>query len=70
MLDLSVSSKMNAEMDFLSHLFEIGRETAEDWVKTTWPKVGKASTWVPSEIFEESLRPAHLGDRSGQRRVR
>jgi NTE family protein len=70
MLNLSVSSKMNAEMDFLSHLFEIGRETAEDWVKTTWPKVGKASTWVPSEIFEESLRPAHLGDRSGQRRVR
>jgi NTE family protein len=60
MLGLSVSSKMNAEMEFLSHLFEIGRAAAEDWVKTAWPEVGKSSTWFPREIFEESLKPAHL----------
>jgi NTE family protein len=69
MLGLSVSSKMNAEMDFLSHLFEIGRETAEAWVKTTWPEVGRSSTWRPREIFEESLRPAHLGDGYARRMV-
>ena len=60
MSQLSVSSKMNTEMAFLDHLFEIGRDTAETWIKTDWPQVGKTSTWRPAEIFEESLQPAHL----------
>jgi len=59
---LGVSSKMNAEMAFLEHLFEIGYETADAWVKSAWPEVGKASTWRPREIFEESLKPAHLAE--------
>lgn len=62
MCKLSVSSKMNAEMAFLDHLFEIGRKTAEEWLKTAWPDVGKMSTWRPREIFEESLEPAHLAE--------
>ncbi|MEL7013131.1 MAG: patatin-like phospholipase family protein [Pseudomonadota bacterium] len=60
MCDLSVSSKMNAEMAFLEHLFEIGWTTADAWVNSAWPKVGKTSTWRPKEVFEESLKPAHL----------
>jgi NTE family protein len=62
MCGLSVSSKMNAETAFLDHLFALGRETADDWVKTVWPDVGKAPTWHPREIFEESLKPAHLAE--------
>ena len=62
MCDLSVSSKMNTEMAFLDHLFEIGRAAAEEWIKTDWPEVGKTSTWRPAEIFEESLQPAHLAE--------
>lgn len=62
MCDLSVSSKMNAEMAFLDHLFEIGHEAADAWVQTAWPEVGKSSTWRPREIFEESLEPAHLAE--------
>lgn len=60
--DLGVSSKMNAEMDFLEYLFEIGQKTADDWVKSAWPDVGKTSTWRPREVFEESLQPAHLAE--------
>ena len=62
MCRLSVSSKMNAEMAFLEYLFEIGRETADEWIKVSWTDVGKSSTWRPIEIFEESLQPAHLAD--------
>ncbi len=62
MCNLGVSSKMNAEMAFLDHLFEIGRETADEWVNSKWSDVGKTATWRPREIFEESLQPAHLAE--------
>ncbi|MEM6480453.1 MAG: patatin-like phospholipase family protein [Pseudomonadota bacterium] len=62
MCELGVSSKMNAEMAFLEHLFEIGRDAADAWVTSAWPDVGKTSTWRPKEIFEESLQPAHLAE--------
>ncbi len=62
MCALSVSSKMNAEKEFLDYLFKIGRDTAERWVREAYPSVGKESTWRPREIFEESLKPAHLAE--------
>lgn len=60
MSELRVSSKMNTEMEFLECLFELGRDTTEEWIKTTWSDVGKKTTWRAKEIFEESVRPAHL----------
>lgn len=67
MTGLSVSSKMNAEMAFLEHLFAIGHEAADEWVRTAWPDVGKVSTWQPKEILEESIQPAHLDTRNDRR---
>lgn len=62
MCGYDVASKMNAEMVFLEHLFGLGRETAESWVQSAWPQVGHTTTWRPREIFEESLKPAHLAE--------
>lgn len=44
MRDLSVSSKLNANWDFLMHLFDIGREKADKWVDAHLAKVGKESS--------------------------
>lgn len=62
MLDLSVSSKLNAERAFLEHLHELGRKTAEAWIAAHWEDVGKKTTWRPRFVYEESLKPAHLSD--------
>jgi NTE family protein len=42
--DLNASSKMNAEWEFLRHLFEVGRQVAEDWLKTHFDAIGRRST--------------------------
>lgn len=44
MRDLTVSSKLNANWDFLMHLFEIGRAKADMWVDAHIDKVGKESS--------------------------
>lgn len=41
---LGWSSKLNSEWEFLSHLFEQGRETADKWIKTHYDDVGVKST--------------------------
>lgn len=64
MARLSVSSKMNAEKEFLDFLFGLGRASAEEWIGAHYHDLGSKSTWIPSEIFEESLRPAHLAEGS------
>ena len=60
MLKLSVASKMNAEISFLRRLFELGRRTAEDWLREHGDAVGVRSTWIPAFVVEESRSPAHL----------
>ena len=52
MRSLSVSSKLNANWDFLMHLFEIGREKADAWVEAHLAKVGKESS---TDIGEKYL---------------
>jgi NTE family protein len=42
--ELSGSSKMNADWKFLTHLFNIGRERADVWVKDNFDRVGQEST--------------------------
>jgi len=44
MRNLNVSSKLNANWDFLMHLFEIGRSKADAWVEAHLDKVGKESS--------------------------
>ena len=60
MLGLGVSSKMNAEWAFLTHLRDRGREAAEAWLAKNFDNLGTRSTLDLSWVIEESLRPAHL----------
>ena len=60
MLALGVSSKLNAEWAFLTHLRDRGRETAQDWLARHYDDIGTRNTLDLSWIFDESLRPAHL----------
>ena len=41
---LSGSSKMNADWKFLMHLFNIGRERADQWLAANFDRVGIEST--------------------------
>lgn len=44
MRGLGVSSKMNAESDFIEYLFRLGRLTADKWLKTSKADIGHRST--------------------------
>ena len=41
---MNASSKMNAEWDFLTHLRDIGRETADQWLDENFDCIGKESS--------------------------
>jgi NTE family protein len=60
MLKLRVSSKMNAEWAFLTHLRDQGRKAAKDWLARHFDDLGVRSTLDLSWVFSESLKPAHL----------
>jgi NTE family protein len=60
MLSLGVSSKLNAEWAFLTHLRDCGRTTAKEWLSRHIDDLGARNTLDLSWIFDESLRPAHL----------
>ena len=51
MRGLGVSSKLNARMDFLLHLKEIGRGVAERWLDTHYDAIGERSTIDIQEKF-------------------
>jgi len=51
MRGLGVSSKLNARMDFLLHLKEIGREVADRWIASHFDAVGRRSTIDIKEMF-------------------
>lgn len=53
---LSASSKMNSGLDFLLHLRDLGRKSAENWIKTNFAALGERSTFDPETLFEESIR--------------
>ncbi|MEL6243684.1 MAG: patatin-like phospholipase family protein, partial [Pseudomonadota bacterium] len=44
MRPLGASSKLNSEWAFLTHLFEIGRDAADKWLKTNFDRIGHEST--------------------------
>ena len=51
---LGASSKLNAEWDFLSHLFDIGRETAAAWLDRNYDALGVRSTLDTRKLFQDS----------------
>lgn len=50
--ELGASSKMNAEWAFLTHLRDLGRETAERWLDTHFDSVGEKSTVDLRAMFQ------------------
>jgi len=48
---LGASSKMNAEWAFLTHLRDLGRETAAVWLAKNFASIGKKSTVDLTEVF-------------------
>ena len=44
MCGLGVSSKLNPDWDFLTHLRDVGRARAEDWLALNYGRVGREST--------------------------
>ncbi|WP_355661189.1 patatin-like phospholipase family protein [Halomonas salifodinae] len=55
--DLSASSKMNAEWDFLTRLFEQGRAWADDWLAEHFEAIGQRSTFDLDRLFSDTFRP-------------
>lgn len=53
---LGVSSKLNAEWEFLLHLCNIGRRAAGDWLDRHAEAVGERSTFDFAALFTDSLR--------------
>jgi NTE family protein len=51
MRGLGVSSKLNARMDFLLHLKEIGRQVADRWIADHFDAIGQRSTIDIREKF-------------------
>ncbi|MEM8792678.1 MAG: patatin-like phospholipase family protein [Pseudomonadota bacterium] len=52
MRPLEASSKLNAEWKFLRHLFEIGRDAADGWLKENFDSLGNRSTVNIRQMFQ------------------
>ncbi len=51
MKDLGVSSKLNAEREFLQFLHDKGRLAATDWLETSFDKIGRESSIDIAEVY-------------------
>jgi len=60
LIPLGASSKMNAEWAFLTHLRDLGRETATQWLETHFDDVGVRSTVDLRAMFAD-IGPQHQG---------
>jgi NTE family protein len=59
-MPLGASSKVNAEWKFLRHLFEIGRDTAGQWIDSCYEHLGERST-VDIRAMFQGLGAQHHG---------
>jgi NTE family protein len=57
MREMGVSTKLNAEWDFLTYLRDVGRKVTEDWLTTHFDEIGVKSSFDIGFVFAESLRP-------------
>ncbi len=48
---LGAASKMNAELDFLLFLKDLGRKTADQWLAATWDAIGERTSFDLREKF-------------------
>jgi NTE family protein len=53
---LSVSSKLNAEWEFLCHLRDLGRAAADRWLAENFDALCVRSTFDPGTLFGEAVR--------------
>jgi NTE family protein len=44
MRDLTASSKFNTDWEFLTHLRDVGRDSADRWVEATYDSLNKQSS--------------------------
>jgi NTE family protein len=51
MRELGVSSKMNADWEFLTHLRDVGRERAEDWLEQNFNAVNQRTSVDVGEMY-------------------
>ncbi|MCE8038456.1 patatin-like phospholipase family protein [Halomonas sp. MCCC 1A11062] len=54
---LSASSKLNAQWDFVSRLYRQGRGWADLWLKENFDKLGQCSTFDLNAVFSDTFRP-------------
>lgn len=54
MRDLDATSKLNPEWKFLRHLFEIGRDTATNWLEAHFDDLGERSSVDVRSMFESN----------------
>ena len=59
-LPLGASSKLNAEWAFLRHLFDVGRQTAEEWIDASYAALGQRST-VDTRTMFQGMGAQHHG---------
>ena len=52
----SASSKLNAEWAYLTHLRELGRAAAEEWLAANAEAIGVRSTFDPETLFQGTVR--------------
>jgi NTE family protein len=55
---LGVTSKSNADIDFLLYLKELGRQTAQDWLRANWGHIGNRSSLDIRATFLDAPEPA------------
>jgi NTE family protein len=53
--EMSASSKVNAEWEFLTTLRDLGRATAEQWLEDDFPNVGERPSVSIREMFAGSM---------------
>jgi NTE family protein len=51
MLELGVSSKMNADWNFLKYLHELGKKHADRWIENNYDHIGKKTTCPVQDIY-------------------
>lgn len=56
LLDLTASSKMNAEWSYLCHLRDKGRQRTDAWLSRHWDDLGARSTFDVEWLMEDSVR--------------
>jgi len=56
--ELVASSKLNAEWDYLRKLFHSGRDWADQWLATSFDRIGVASTLDFDAMFGDTHMPA------------